>query len=76
MTEHRIFTQLAETCRKLFASAATLRWLHNLLPIATKIALAQSLLPILDYADPFYLALTEEQLNKLERLQNLCIRFI
>ena len=34
------------------------------------------LLPILDYADVCYLDVTEELLKKLERLQNLAIRFI
>ncbi|KAG7295249.1 hypothetical protein JYU34_022246 [Plutella xylostella] len=69
--------QVGEVSRKVFASAACLRRLRNFLPTATKIALAQSLLlPILDYADSCYLDLTEEQLNKLERLQNVCIRFI
>ncbi|CAG9137682.1 unnamed protein product [Plutella xylostella] len=34
------------------------------------------LLPILDYADTCYSDITEEQLNKLERLQNFCMRFI
>lgn len=63
--------------RKLFASGASLRRLRNFLPTATKIALAQSLLlPILDYADACYLDLREDQLDKLERLQNYCIRFI
>ena len=38
--------------------------------------LAESLLlPIFDYADASYLDITLEQLNKLERLQNICIRF-
>ncbi|KAJ0170700.1 hypothetical protein K1T71_013472 [Dendrolimus kikuchii] len=69
--------QLQEISRKVFASAASLRRLRNFLPHATKIALAQSLLlPILDYADVSYLDLNENQLNKLERLQNFCIRFI
>ncbi|KAJ8711529.1 hypothetical protein PYW07_014674 [Mythimna separata] len=69
--------QLQEVSRKLYASAASLRRLRNFLPTATKIALAQSLLlPILDYADASYLDLTQEQLDKLERLQNFCIRFI
>ena len=31
---------------------------------------------ILDYADASYLNVTQEQLNKFERLQNFCIRFI
>lgn len=61
----------------MFASAGALRRLRNFLPTTTKIALAQSLLlPILDYADACYLDLTQNQLNKLERLQNFCIRFI
>lgn len=39
--------------------------------------LAQSLLlPILDYADACYLDLTQAHLDKLERLQNVCIRFV
>lgn len=68
--------ELAETSRKLFVSAAflpQLRWLRNFLPIVTKIAHAQTLLPILDYVDVCYLDLTEEHVNKLERLQNFCI---
>lgn len=68
---------LAELSRKMFASAASLRRLRNFLPTSTKITLAQSLLlPILDYADACYPDLTEKQLDKLERLQNVCIRFI
>lgn len=69
--------QVSEVSRRMFAAIASLRRLRNFLPYATKIALAQSLLlPILDYADICYLDLTQDQLNKLERLQNLCIRFI
>ncbi|CAK1591293.1 unnamed protein product [Parnassius mnemosyne] len=69
--------QIQEVSRKLFAAARSLNRLRNFLPTATKIALAQSLLlPILDYADVSYLDLTEKQLDKLERLQNFCIRFI
>ncbi|KAG7301647.1 hypothetical protein JYU34_014621 [Plutella xylostella] len=69
--------QLDSVSRKVFGSASSLRRLRNFLPTSTKIALSQSLLlPILDYADASYLDLTQEQLNKLERLQNFCIRFI
>lgn len=69
--------QVAEVSRKMFAAYYSLNRLRNLLPTSTKISLAQSLLlPILDYADSSYPDLTEEMLNKLERLQNLCIRFI
>jgi hypothetical protein len=34
------------------------------------------LMPILDYADVCYTNVTEELLKKLERLQNLAIRFV
>lgn len=69
--------QLAAVSRKTFAAGASLKRLRNFLPHSTKIALAQSLLhPILDYADASYLDLTEDQLNKLERLQNFSIRFV
>lgn len=61
----------------MFAAYGALRRLRNFLPIPTKIMLAQSLLlPILDYADSSYPDITVELLNKLERLQNLGIRFI
>lgn len=63
--------------RKLYAASNSLRRLSNFLPIRTKTMLAQSLLlPILDYADSCTSDMNEELLNKLERLQNLCIRFI
>ena len=68
---------ITELSRRLFLSSKSLWRLKNFLPIATKVKLAESLLlPILDYADASYLDLTQEQLNKLERLQNFCIRFI
>ena len=48
-----------------------------MLPVKTKVELAQSLLlPILDYADVCLIDLNEDLLNKLQRLQNLCVRFI
>uniref|UniRef100_A0A2A4JRM8 Reverse transcriptase domain-containing protein n=1 Tax=Heliothis virescens TaxID=7102 RepID=A0A2A4JRM8_HELVI len=66
-----------EVSRKVHFSMHTLRCLQNFLPLKTKICLAQSLIqPIIDYADACYLDATEELLNKLERLQNLCIRFV
>ncbi|KAL0879002.1 hypothetical protein ABMA27_003982 [Loxostege sticticalis] len=70
-------TQIAEVSRKMFAAAASLNRLKNFLPIPTKIALVQALLfPILDYADCCYLDLNEILLDKLERLQNYCIRIV
>lgn len=72
--------QIQGASRRMFASARSfrkIRILRNFLPTATKIALAQSLvLPILVYAAASYLYLTEEQLDKLEHLQNFCIKFI
>lgn len=68
---------VTEVSRKLYASAHSLRRLQNFLPLHTKITLAQSLLlPLLDYGDIAFLDLSEQLLDKLERLQNVCIRFI
>lgn len=69
--------QVNEVSKKMHFSFHSLKRLQNFLPIETKISLAQALmLPILDYADVCYLDANEELLGKLERLQNLCIRFI
>ncbi|KAJ2941417.1 hypothetical protein O0L34_g3626 [Tuta absoluta] len=69
--------QVSEVSRKIFAAAGSLKRWKNLLPVKTKIQLAQTLLlPILDYADTCYLDLNEDLLDKLQRMQNLCIRFI
>ena len=63
--------------KRMHFSYHSLRRLQYFLPHKTKIMLAQCLLlPILDYADVCYLDVTEELLKKLERLQNLAIRFI
>ena len=68
---------IGEVSRKMFAAAGSLNRLRNFLPIPTKIALVQSLLfPIFDYADCCLSDLNENLLNKLERLQNFCIRII
>ncbi|CAH2109011.1 unnamed protein product [Euphydryas editha] len=70
-------SHIKELSRKTIASLKSLQRLRYFLPIPTKIMLAQALiLSILDYADASYLNLTEEQTNKLERLQNIAIRFI
>lgn len=69
--------QVAEVSRKVFATISSLKRWKNFLPFKTKVALANSLLlPLLDYADIVYIDLSEQLLNKLERLQNMCIRFI
>lgn len=69
--------QVKAISKKVFRAWSSLKRLRNLLPIPTKVIIAESLiLSILDYADACYVDLTNEQLDKLERLQNLCIRFI
>lgn len=69
--------QIGEVSRKLFYHFHVFRKHQNLLPISTKILMCQSLLhPIFDYGDVVYLDITQEQLLRLERLQNICIRFI
>ncbi|CAH2108859.1 unnamed protein product [Euphydryas editha] len=66
-----------EVSKRLHYTFHSLKRLQFFLPSKTKIMLAQTLLlPILDYADVCYLDVTEELLRKLERLQNLAIRFI
>ncbi|KAJ2945895.1 hypothetical protein O0L34_g4803 [Tuta absoluta] len=70
-------SHINEVSKRMHYSFHSLKRLQNFLPLKTKIMLAQALLlPILDYADVCYLDATEELLNKLERLQNLAIRFI
>lgn len=68
---------IKELSKKIYVTYRSLNRLRNFLPISTKVSLAQSLLlPILDYADTSYINLTEDQLDKLERLQNFAIRFV
>lgn len=70
-------SQVNETGRKIFASLHSLRRLQNFLPLKTKVMLARSLLiPLLDYADVACLDASEALLDKLERYQNVCIRYI
>lgn len=69
--------QVSEVSRKIYASMHGLKRLQNFLPYSTKVTLVNSLLlPIIDYADVCYPDLTEELLDKLDRLLNLCIRYI
>lgn len=49
---------------------------QNFMPLTTKLYLAQTLIQaIIDYVDACYLDATEPE-DKLERLQNWCIRFV
>ncbi|CAH2102081.1 unnamed protein product [Euphydryas editha] len=68
---------IKELSKRTFAALRSLRRLQSFLPIPTKTMLAQSLLlSVLDYADASYPNLTEDQLNTLERLQNVAIRYV
>jgi Reverse transcriptase (RNA-dependent DNA polymerase) len=70
-------SHINELSRRLNFSVHSLKRLQYFLPYKTKILLAHALLlPILDYADVCYTNISEELMNKLERLQNLAIRFI
>lgn len=69
--------QVAHVSKRMYGSMHSLKLMKNFLPQSTRMTLVNALLfPILDYADVCYPDATEEQLNKLERLQNLCIRFV
>lgn len=69
--------QVGEVSRKIFAAMHSLKRYQNFLPISTKLTLVNSLLiPIIDYADVCYPDISEELLNKLDRLLNLCIRYV
>lgn len=63
--------------KKVHATVHSLRRLQNFLPIKTKVNLAQTLLfSLMDYADVCFLDATSELFSKIDRLQNLCIRFV
>lgn len=69
--------QVAQVSQKVTYSLRSLYRFKHFLPSSTKITLVQSLvLPIIDYADVCYSDLSQELLNKLDRLLNNCIRFI
>lgn len=69
--------QVSEISRKV---SGTLRYLYkfkNFLPVGTKKLLVQTLiLPVIDYADACTTNISQEYLNKLDRLMNNGIRFI
>ena len=69
--------QVNDVSRRIFSRIHSLKRLQNFIPLKTKVHLCQTLLlPLLDYGDVCYLNITEQLLNKLERLQNLCIRYV
>lgn len=70
-------THVDQICKRVYAAFHALKRLQNFLPFNTKVQLSQTLLlSLIDYADCCFLDITEELLGKLERLQNLAIRFV
>lgn len=68
---------VAQVSQKVTFSLRSLYRFKHFLPSSTKLTLVQSLvLPIIDYADVCYSDLSQELLNKLDRLLNNCIRFV
>lgn len=68
---------VSEVCRRVYGSMHTLKRSQNFIPRSAKITLVNALLlPLIDYADISYPDLTEELLDKLDRLQNMCIRYV
>lgn len=66
-----------EVSRRLYGSLHSLKRLQNFLPLETKAMLSRSLLlPLLDYGNVVFLDANEDLFDKLERLQNQCIRFV
>jgi hypothetical protein len=69
--------QVSEICRKVSGTLRTLYRFKSFLPVSTKILLVQALvLPVIDYADVCFTNISQEYLNKLDRLLNNGIRFI
>ncbi|MDW0176719.1 MAG: reverse transcriptase family protein, partial [Nitrososphaeraceae archaeon] len=69
--------QVNDVGRRIFSRIHSLKRLQKFIPTKTKVHLCQTLLlPLLDYGDVCYLNLTEDRLNKLNCLQNVCIRYI
>ena len=70
-------SQISHVSRRICATMGSLKKWKKILPIRTKILLITSLLlPITDYADICYLDSSQEHLDRLECLQNICIRYM
>ena len=69
--------QVNQVSRRIFHSFHSLRRLQRFLPVSVKEMIVSTLLkPILDYGDVCYIDANEFILNKLERLQNICLRYV
>jgi len=69
--------QVATLCRKVRDSVRKLRFSPIPLNRPLKITLVSSLIfPQIDYASSLYTTLTQTQMDKLQKAQNVCIRFI
>ncbi|XP_063625231.1 uncharacterized protein LOC134796967 [Cydia splendana] len=69
--------QVSDVSRRVINTLRALYRHKHFLPVSTKTLLVQALvLPVLDYADVCYTNLTQDSLNKFNRLLNSCIRFV
>lgn len=70
-------TQIRNICRKVFSIMHSLKRLKNFLPTKLKEILVQTLvMPHFDYCDVLYSNLSAELSQKLQRVHNVCVRFI
>ena len=69
--------QVAETCKKVFSLIHSFRRLKNFLPFSMKKMLVQTLvMPHFDYCDILLTDLSVTSAQRLQRVHNVCIRFI
>ena len=69
--------QVQETCKKVYGSLHSLNRMRNLLSVQAKRQLVQTFIfPIFDYCQVCLTDIRVEQLNKLNRALNSCVRFI
>ena len=68
---------VASICKKSYGILHSIHRHKNFLPFKAKLALVQSLVfPIIDYCDVVYADLSSNLANKLQRIQNSCVRLL
>ena len=66
-----------QVCKKAFAALHSLQRLKNILPSSIKSLLVQSLvLTQIDYCNGVYVNICNNEVRKLQRVENACVRFI
>ena len=69
--------QVNAICRKMYHGIHSLKQLNRFIHMSTRILLTQTvLLLVMDYGDVVFSYLNEELTNKLNRLLNVCIKYI